>query len=130
MRYENLLNEEIINQLEEVGKMDLGNESAKLTIDGVTKLTEKSIELEKLRIQEEDLIEKRNMEYELRSEEIRKEHVRGMVDIGTKVLIGVAGLAISIWGTIYTTNFERDDNYTTSASRNWVSNLFKPKRRD
>lgn len=129
-KFNRLLNEEVECQIEEVHKISLGTDESKIAIDGVTKLADRSIELEKLRIQEEDLAEKRNMDYELRSEQIKKEHLRGMIDIGTKVLIGLGGLALSVWGTIYTTNFERDDNYTTQASRNWISSLFKPKRRD
>lgn len=129
-KFDRLLGEEVESQLEEVHKISLGTDESKIAIDGVAKLADRSIELEKLRIQEEDLAEKRNMDYELRSEQIKKEHLRGMIDIGTKVLIGLGGLALSVWGTIYTTNFEREDNYTTSASRSWVSSLFKPKRRD
>lgn len=129
-KFNHLLDEEVESQLEEVHKISLGTDESKIAIDGVTKLADRSIELEKLRIQEEDLAEKRNMDYELRSEQIKKEHLRGMIDIGTKVLIGLGGLALSVWGTIYTTNFEREDNYTTSASRSWISGLFKPKRRD
>lgn len=129
-KFNRLLGEEVESQLEEVHKISLGTDESKIAIDGVTKLADRSIELEKLRIQEEDLAEKRDMDYELRSEQIKKEHLRGMIDIGTKVLIGLGGLALSVWGTIYTTNFEREDNYTTSASRSWISSLFKPKRRD
>lgn len=129
-KFDRLLNEEVESQLEEVHKISLGTDESKIAIDGVAKLADRSIELEKMRIQEEDLAEKRNMDYELRSEQIKKEHLRGMIDIGTKVLIGLGGLALSVWGTIYTTNFEREDNYTTSASRSWISGLFKPKRRD
>lgn len=129
-KFDRLLGEEVESQLEEVHKISLGTDESKIAIDGVAKLADRSIELEKLRIQEEDLAEKRNMDYELRSEQIKKEHLRGMIDIGTKVLIGLGGLALSVWGTIYTTNFEREDNYTTSASRSWISGLFKPKRRD
>lgn len=129
-KFDRLLGEEVESQLEEVHKIGLGTDESKIAIDGVAKLADRSIELEKLRIQEEDLAEKRNMDYELRSEQIKKEHLRGMIDIGTKVLIGLGGLALSVWGTIYTTNFEREDNYTTSASRSWISGLFKPKRRD
>lgn len=129
-KFNRLLDEELESQLEEVHKISLGTDESKIAIDGVAKLADRSIELEKLRIQEEDLAEKRNMDYELRSEQIKKEHLRGMIDIGTKVLIGLGGLALSVWGTIYTTNFEREDNYTTSASRSWISGLFKPKRRD
>ena len=129
-KFDRLLGEEVESQLEEVHKISLGTDESKIAIDGVVKLADRSIELEKLRIQEEDLAEKRNMDYELRSEQIKKEHLRGMIDIGTKVLIGLGGLALSVWGTIYTTNFERDDNYTTQASRSWISSLFKPKRRD
>lgn len=130
IKFNRLLGEEVESQIEEVHKISLGTDESKIAIDGVTKLADRSIELEKLRIQEEDLAEKRNMDYELRSEQIKKEHLRGMIDIGTKVLIGLGGLALSVWGTIYTTNFEREDNYTTSASRSWISGLFKPKRRD
>lgn len=129
-KFNRLLDDELESQLEEVHKISLGTDESKIAIDGVTKLADRSIELEKLRIQEEDLAEKRNMDYELRSEQIKKEHLRGMIDIGTKVLIGLGGLALSVWGTIYTTNFEREDNYTTSASRSWIGSLFKPKRRD
>lgn len=129
-KFDRLLGEEVESQIEEVHKISLGTDESKIAIDGVVKLADRSIELEKLRIQEEDLAEKRNMDYELRSEQIKKEHLRGMIDIGTKVLIGLGGLALSVWGTIYTTNFEREDNYTTSASRSWISSLFKPKRRD
>lgn len=134
-KYETLLNEEIKNQIEEVGKEELGSESAKLTIDGTTKLMDRSIELRKLEIERENQTLKRNDDYELKcrelelkEREIKSEHKARIVDLAIKGFTAVGTLVVGVWGVLYTTAFEKDDTYTTSAAKSFVSGLFKFKK--
>lgn len=125
IKCEHLLNEEIVAQLETIGKTELGTDESRTMIDGTTKLIDRLIELEKLKIEEEDKRTRREDEYTFRTSEIEKEHKARMIDLTIKGALGVGGLALTVWGTLYTTRFERDDNYTTSAGKSFVKDLFK-----
>lgn len=48
MSIRTLLNEEIKNEFNDLKKMELGSETYKTTVDGLTKLVDRAIELERI----------------------------------------------------------------------------------
>ncbi len=122
-----VLDEEIRSELENLGKESIGSDEYKANVDGVTKLLDRKIELEKLEIESKDRIESRNAEIELKLQQMKEEKkyrfIRNGITIGTFVgSCVVYGLAF-----IASTNFEREGTFTTEGGRSSLRNLMKLK---
>ena len=135
-----LLNEEIGSELNALGDLDVGTEEYKVTVDGVVKLIDKQIEMDKL---ERDSKAKER-EYELDSkkfeadkadkaagkkiedaklkilQEERKDHrFNKTMDIAKLTL----PLLVTIWGTLVTFKYEETGTVTTSLGKGHLKNL-------
>lgn len=127
------LNESIESAIKEIGKADLGTEQGKILVDNVTKLIDRSIEIKKLEqdsIDRDVRIVKDEKEQELKMMEIEARKFDKKLEQFTKVVLFIGSAAVMICGTVYTTNFEKDDNYSYSASKEFakgVINFFKGK---
>lgn len=127
MSIKHVLDEEIRSELENLGKESIGSDEYKSNVDGVTKLLDRKIELEKLEIESKEKIESRNAEIELKLQQMKDERkdrlIRNGITIGT--FVGsclVYGLAF-----IASTNFEREGTFTTEGGRSSLRNLLKVK---
>lgn len=129
MKIENLLREEIQSEIEELGRLELGSEQYNSTVDGVTKLIDRVVEMEKLDIEHQERIETRDEENRIKMEEIKVDKRDSIVrNIVSGVGIALP-LIVTVWGTKYTTNFEKEDSVTTTAGRQFFGNLFRFKNR-
>lgn len=127
MSIKHVLDNEIKEELENLGKESIGSDEYKANVDGVTKLLDRKIELEKLEVESREKIENRNAEIELKLQQMKEEKkdrfVRNGITIGTFVGSCVMyGLAF-----IASTNFEREGTFTTEGGRNSLRNLLKLK---
>ena len=59
MSIKTLLVEEIQDELNDLSDLDLGSEEYKITVDGLTKLIDRAIEMEKFETENEDKIKNR-----------------------------------------------------------------------
>lgn len=127
MTVEKLLNEEIRSELCELKKCELGTEGYKTTVDGITKLMDRAIELEKVGIDAEDKRRKIELDERLRLEEMKKEQKDRIV----KNAISVAGIlipsVITIWGTIASFQFEEEGTVTTLIGKGFINKLLLKK---
>lgn len=127
MKIETLLKEEITDEFENLKKMELGTEAYKTTVDGVTKLVDRSIKLKELENEQLEKEASREMEANLRQQEIdnnrRNEKIKNGIAIGS--LIGSIGL--TIWGTFKTFKFEEEGTITTIMGRGFISRLLGKK---
>lgn len=127
MRIDNLLNEEIRLELEELSKMEVGTDNYRSTVDGVTKLMDRAIELEKIDVQHE--LESGKQEFERRfkhmqmAEDRKDRLVKNLITIGGILIPSV----ITIWGTCATINFEKEGTITSTAGRKFFNKLFPTK---
>ena len=123
MTVEKQLNEEIRSELDELKGCELGTEKYKTTVDGITKLMDRAIELEKVGLEAEDKRRKNEMDERLRLEEMKKEQKDRFV----KNAISVAGIlipsVITIWGTIASFQFEEEGTVTTLIGKGFVNKL-------
>lgn len=135
------LKDEIQTEIEKLSDVDFGSNEYKAGVDGVAKLMDKAIELEK--IEAEDDKNRRSREFEHEKFEFEKK--KFMTDDGFKReqansekigrlitnSISIAGIiipsVITIWGTVKTLKFEETGTVTTMAGRGFVSRLFSKK---
>lgn len=117
MSVEKLLEGEIEKRLENLEDVDAGTDEYKAQVDGVTKLIDRKIELDKLEIERIDKIENQKIEHDLKMRQIKEEKTSRLTrDIITAATF-VGGAVLSVWGFIASTNFEREGTFTTTAGR-------------
>ena len=127
MRIETKLQQEIADELDELGKMEVGSDTYRGTVDGLAKLMDKAIEIEKLNLEYEEKIEARQEENDFKLKQLADERKDRIV----KNTVAVAGIIIptvvTIWGTIKSIEFEKTGTITTIMGRGFVSKLLPKK---
>ena len=129
MSIKNLLVEELSSQIEEVHKLEVGCEKYKTAVDGVAKLSDCVVEIEKLEQAESDNIAKleaQKTEQELKANQMRDEKHDRWIRNGIEVakFLGCAGL--TTW--VYITSMRYEDKGiipTTEGGRAALKSLFK-----
>lgn len=128
MSVERLLREELEQEIAELGKMEFGSDDYKATVDGVSKLMDKLNDSRKIELEAEDKALNREIETDLKVEQMKvdkKQRIfQNIAEVG-KIIIPVA---VTIWGTITTLEFEKTGTVTTIPGRNFVNDLFKKKK--
>ena len=128
MSLKSLLSEEICQELKECKKYQVGSDDYCKTVDGVAKLIDRQIELEKIEIQKEQ--QKIDCEQNLFVNDIQAEQLRiDKKDRNVKnILTGtsiIGGLLVGIWGTMEAIKFEEEGSFTSLVGRDFISNLSK-----
>lgn len=139
-----LLDTEISNELSDLGDLERGSETYKVTVDGITKLMDKRIEMEKLerdtQAKDKDReIESKKAEGDLtdkaKSREIDEKKLAQIANEKNDQLfkngIAIASIVIpsmiTIWGTFKTLKFEETGTVTTIMGRGFVNKLIPKK---
>ena len=128
MGNKNLLYEELEKELKELSRMQIGTEQYKVAVDGITKLTDRIIEIDKLD-SEKNAKELENIarmeEQELKREQLKSEKrdriVKNVIAVGGAVL----SVAVYALAFIASTNFEREGTFTTEGGKNSIRQLLK-----
>ena len=106
MSVRNLLHEEIESEFEELGKMQVGTEDYQKTVEGLTKLMDRAIEIDKVESDIRAKDETREIETQLKAKQLKDENRNNTVK---NVLTGVSilsGAGLTIWGTLKSLKFE------------------------
>lgn len=128
MGIKNILRDELEKELKELSRMQIGTEQYKITVDGVTRLSDRIIELEKLESENavkdfENIV--RTEEQDLKREQLKSEKrdraIKNVITVGTAVL----SVAVYALAFIASTNFERDGSFTTEGGKNSIRQLLK-----
>lgn len=116
MDIEKILHDEIVFELEELKEMEPGTEKHKETIEGVTKLVDRAIEMDKL-----------NIEHDEKEKQVARDEKDRLI----KNCIAVAGIVIpcliTVWGTCKSLEFEKEGTITTIMGRGFVNKLIPKK---
>ena len=108
--------------------MQVGTDQYKVTVDGIARLSDKIIELEKLESENavkdfENFV--RTEEQELKRDQLKSEKrdraVKNVITVGTAVL----SVAVYALAFIASTNFEREGSFTTEGGKNSIRQLLK-----
>ena len=127
MSMKTLLNEEIENEFKLLGKMQPGTEEYKTTVDGLTKLVDRAIEIDKANNENREKIELREFDEQFRLIQAGSESRDRLI----KNCIAIAGIVIpsviTIWGTVKSIEFEKEGTITTIMGRGFINKLLPKK---
>ena len=127
MNIETQLHAEIADELTELGKMDVGTEEYKVTVDGVTKLVDRAIEMEKLAAAKEEQLIERKFERELKLQQMREEKLDRYIRNGIAIAGIILPIGVTIWGTMKSFEFEKEGTITTIMGRGFINKLLPKK---
>ena len=116
MKAQTLLEDELARGIETLGEMEVGTEDYNSAVDGLTKLADRAIEMEKLKSDTSEKLEKR---------------LDDKKDRFVQNCLAAAGIIIptvvTVWGTIKTLRFEQDGTVTTIMGRGFINKLIPKK---
>lgn len=113
---ETLLYEEIENKFEELNGLKAGTPEYEHAVNGVTKLMDRAIEMEKLDNEVKD-------KSETQKEEKKDRLIRNIISGATVVL----PILVTIWGTKKSFEFEKEGTITTIMGRGFINKLLPKK---
>ena len=114
-------------QMELMKDLKPGTDEYKSAADALAKLLDKLNEIDRNEYDYWDKKESREKENELKLKQLKSEKTDRIVKnclTGTSV---VGGIALAIWGTLVSLNFEKTGSVTTLAGRGIISNLIPKK---
>ena len=124
-KLERLLEDEWEQEMQSLGKMQIGSEEYRVTVDGVTKLTDRLIEIKKVEIENAKESSIRAFEEDFKKQQMEDEKrdrwVKNCITIGTAVLGTGTAFVIGIMSM----NFEREGTFTTEAGKGAIRQLLK-----
>lgn len=127
MNIKSLVEDEIVRELSGLETMEIGSDKYESAVNGVTKLVDRAIEMEKLKIECEEKMEDREFDNKLKLQQSEDEQKDRLL----KNCIAVAGIVIpsviTIWGTMKTFKFEEEGTITTSMGRGFINKLIPKK---
>ena len=119
--------EEFESELEELSKMEVGTDTYKATVDGVTKLADRIIEIDKIEKENSVQIDAQEQECAIKAQQLKDEKkdrfIKNCIAIGTFV----GGVLVYSLAFIASTNFEREGTLTTEGGKSSLRQLLKLK---
>lgn len=127
MNIETLLREEIKEEFDELRGIKTGTEEYKITVDGLGKLMDRAIELDKLETDIQEKAENREADNELKLKQMEEDKKDRLI----KNCLTAAGIVIpsliTIWGTVKSLKFEQEGTVTTIMGRGFINKLLPKK---
>ena len=127
MNIETLLYDAIETDFDRLADEKLSAEDRRATVDELTKLMDRAIEMEKVNNDCKDKTEIRENEQNIKLQQLADDKKDRIV----KNAIGVAGivlpLIVTIWGTKVSLKFEEDGTFTTIMGRGFIQKLLPRK---
>lgn len=124
---EKKLYDEINAEFEDLSKMALGTEEYKITIDGLTKLMDRAIDMKKFDTEYTERIENQKMDNCLRQKQMDEERKDRLIKNGISIAGIVIPSLITIWGTVKSMEFEKEGTITTIIGRGFINKLLPKK---
>ena len=123
MRIEHLLKEEIEKEFKELERMDTGSESYKVAVDGLTKLVDRVIEIEKTEAELREKVNSRESDNNLKLQQAKDDKINRIAGHAINVAGIVLPIAVTIWGTRTSLKFEETGTVTTLMGRGFIQKL-------
>lgn len=141
-KMEDLLKEVITEGLNELKDTNLESNYYNDRAQGIAKLIEKRIELDKFETErfdkENEAIRQRELDeqkkeiekaqLDLQKKQVRATKINTALQVAATVGVAVLGAVVTVWGTNVTLEFEQEGIVTSSAGKNFVGRLFNSKK--
>lgn len=125
MSIKTTLTEEFNDQMKDLHKLEVGTEQYSTAVNGVTKLADKIIDLEKIEIEREERIKDRDTEIELKSQQMeidkRDKRNQNLVNVVKIAVPTVAGFAMGI----ISMKWEKLETITSTAGRQALKDIIR-----
>lgn len=122
------LRTEILDEIKELKKMELGSEQHNKAVDSVTKLVDKINDIDRVDHELQTKTEFEEQEFRLKVQQLELDKRDKIIKNCLTGVSIVGSFAIAVWGTIASINFEKEGTITTSAGRkhlNKILSMFK-----
>ena len=123
MKIKETLYKEIEDELQALSEIEVGTDEYKSSVDGVTKLLDRAIEIEKHEAEMKEREAERIAKNIQAAEEQKDRVVKNYISAGGVVL----PLLVTIWGTLKSFKFEKDGTVTTIMGRGFINKLLPKK---
>ena len=127
MEIKTLLVEEVQDELDNLGALELGSEEYKTTVDGLTKLIDRVIDIEKLESDSKEKVIIMENENDFKLKQMEEERKDRFIRNGIAVAGIVIPSLITIWGTVKSLKFEEEGTITTIVGRGFINKLLPKK---
>ena len=127
MNIDTSLRDEIRSEFEELKSIEVGTEKYKVAVDGITKLVDRAIEIEKIDVEYQEKVESRDMEHELKLQQIKDENRDRLVKNCLTGVSVIGGIWLTVWGALKSWEFEKEGTVTSVMGKMFI-NAFRPKR--
>ena len=124
---EKKLYDEINAEFEDLSKMALGTEEYKVTVDGLTKLMDRAIDMKKFDTEYAERIENQKMDNSWKQRQMNEERKDRLIKNGISIAGIVIPSLITIWGTVKSMEFEKEGTITTIIGRGFINKLLPKK---
>lgn len=124
---EKKLYDEINAEFEDLSKMALGTEEYKVTVDGLTKLMDRAIDMKKFDTEYAERIENQKMDNSFKQKQMDEERKDRLIKNGISIAGIVIPSLITIWGTVKSMEFEKEGTITTIIGRGFINKLLPKK---
>lgn len=123
MNIKKTLYKEIENEFQDLSKLDVGTDEHKTSVDGLTKLLDRAIEIEK----HEAEMKEREAERFAKNSQVADEQRNRKVQNAIQGAGIVLPLMVTIWGTVKSFKFEQEGTITTIMGRGFINKLLPKK---
>ena len=127
MNIETLLYDAIETDFEKLADGNLSSDERRATVDELTKLMDRAIEMEKVTNDCKDKTEIREIDRVVKMQQLSDDNRDRLI----KNIIGAAGVAlpllVTIWGTKVSLKFEETGTFTTIMGRGFINKLLPRK---
>ena len=125
MNVEKKLLDELEAEFEDLKDVPMGTEEYKISVDGLTKLVDRAIEINKLNSEFDARHDEHEIEMEMKVKQFEEEKKDRKWKNGISVAGIVVPIVVTVWGTLKTLKFEETGTVTTNAGRSFMNRLFK-----
>ena len=116
MNIETLLDKELKSEFEVLEELEAGTEEYIRVVDGVAKLMDRAIEIEKLNLEHDEKIEQ--------AKEEKKDRLIKNIMTAAGIIVPTI---VTIWGTKASFKFEQEGTVTTIMGRGFINKLLPKK---
>lgn len=122
------LNEEIARQFDELSELEVGSDDYKAAEECLTKLTDRAIEMEKIRIDEADKAKDRIMRDDAECNKRKDDRKDRIVQYCLRGVEMTLPVIVAIWGTKVTLKYDKEGVLPTTLMGKGFINKLIPKK--
>lgn len=105
-------------------KMEVGSDEYRTTVEQLTKMSDRVIEIEKMQVDEENHKSDRENDRDLRLKQMKQEQLDRYIKHGLTAVSVLGGIILTVWGAKASWRFEETGTVTSTAGRKFINNLF------